>query len=671
VIAGFGLVLLLMWLGTLWLLDRGARGAEIANVLALPMTVVGTLLTVLGTLAALGLLVPQRQPRSAPPQAAEQPGQPAGRRWTKTVGRIRSYVRTRAGIGLLLVLSLAATIPFWATPLAARAQVLVAGCKHATELRILTSPEQLEPTRLLADRFRQSARRYGCELFHPYVFALPTRQAREMIAARWPDSALRDAGPRPDVWLAESAREVDLARNVPGGAAAGSIVADVAFAWSPIVFGLPRSIGSGQNGELRGRLWSDLLIDRTRNTDSTRNVVRPDPTSSPTGEMATALLYGSDTVGPELARSIERRVDRSLDDGRYPLGDSLDVLCRYRELNPPDTAVVVSEQALARFNNGDPLGDGCGTPVGQRGSDHLLRAYYPLDTGNLEHRLVRFGWSAPAQAAAAATFGTWLAGEDGARALTDVGLRPPVLTAGGLLTERNGLQPDAILNRDPLPASVFDVAMKTYRTTQRHSRVLLVMDSSESMSAPAGARQVSRFTVVKEGLINALGQLGEHDEFGLRIFPAGSAGGLAGSETRELVAIGPRDGLVNSQPRRDATDTALSGIRPAGNTPLHQAIVDGVTATALGPSNDETYSKALVVLTDGRDNANELAAAQVVDAVRGKGVRVFMVAVGEASCATAVMRDVAAVAGGRCLDADFPSIDATLVELFTTLRGGG
>jgi Mg-chelatase subunit ChlD len=165
--------------------------------------------------------------------------------------------------------------------------------------------------------------------------------------------------------------------------------------------------------------------------------------------------------------------------------------------------------------------------------------------------------------------------------------------------------------------------------------------------------------------------LGEHDEFGLRIFPAGSAGGLAGSETRELVAIGPRDGLVNSQPRRDATDTALSGIRPAGNTPLHQAIVDGVTATALGPSNDETYSKALVVLTDGRNNANELAAAQVVDAVRGKGVRVFMVAVGEASCATAVMRDVAAVTGGRCLDTDFPSIDATLVELFTTLRGGG
>ena len=38
--------------------------------------------------------------------------------------------------------------------------------------------------------------------------------------------------------------------------------------------------------------------------------------------------------------------------------------------------------------------------------------------------LVRFDWSGPAQAAAAADFCEWLTGRDGAAALVDVGLRP-------------------------------------------------------------------------------------------------------------------------------------------------------------------------------------------------------------------------------------------------------
>jgi len=48
-----------------------------------------------------------------------------------------------------------------------------------------------------------------------------------------------------------------------------------------------------------------------------------------------------------------------------------------------------------------------------------------------------------AQANAAAAFSEWLAREDGALALADVGLCPLRFTESGLLTPRNGVWPDA------------------------------------------------------------------------------------------------------------------------------------------------------------------------------------------------------------------------------------
>ena len=47
-----------------------------------------------------------------------------------------------------------------------------------------------------------------------------------------------------------------------------------------------------------------------------------------------------------------------------------------------------------------------------------------------------------------------------------------------------------------------------------------------------------------------------------------------------------------------------------------------------------------------------------------------MVAVGEADCATPVLRDITTNSGGRCLDAELSSIDTKLAELFGTLWSG-
>lgn len=659
-IALSSVIMTLLGAGVWWLLEQGTRGAEIATVLALVVAVIALLVTLVALLVTLaeklGMFDRPRPPDKPPPSRP-----PAVVRLARAVvDWIGKHVLIV--VGLFLVLSLIATSRFWAPPL----RILVAGCEHATELRVLTSPEQLEPARLLADRYQHSAQRSGCASVHLYVFALPTKQVREALAAaHWPDSALR-AAPQPDVWLADSAREVAKVRTALASVEGGIIAEDVPVAWSPIVLGGPAATADELHGRLPGHPWTELFQATTHlNWD----VVRPDPANSPAGESGTALLYGGGTViDPALAHLIEQRLGVSLDRDKYPLGGSLDVLCRYRQLDGPRrTAVVISEQALVRFNHGDPLGDTCATPTGQRGVDDLLLAYYPSDTRSLDFQFVRFGWSAPAQRDAAVAFGKWLTGEDGAQALKDVGLRPRGFTAGGLLTPRNGMQPATFI-RDPVPNGVLDAAMAAHRTAQRRTRVLLALDSSGSMSALAGAGQGSRFDAASRGVVGALKLMGEQDEFGLSVFPADPAG----SEIRqEVVTIGPRDGLVGTRPRRLATKAALSDIRPAGNTPLYRAIADGVDRVAAAGPSDETYSNALVVLTDGKDTTSGLTDAQVIDEVSDKGVRVFVIAVGEASCATVVLRDVTTNTGGRCLDADLSSIDAKLAELFGVLWSEG
>lgn len=57
----------------------------------------------------------------------------------------------------------------------------------------------------------------------------------------------------------------------------------------------------------------------------------------------------------------------------------------------------------------------------------------------------------------------------------------------------------------------------------------------------------------------------------------------------------------------------------------------------MDPSDDDQVS-ALVVLTDGENTANRRTLEQVLDAVRGQGVRIFVIAVGETSCASRTLQ---------------------------------
>ena len=247
--------------------------------------------------------------------------------------------------------------------------------------------------------------------------------------------------------------------------------------------------------------------------------------------------------------------------------------------------------------------------------------------------------------------------------LADVALRPAeplflgVGTTGG----------DGVLEGGPVyiasDTAAMDAALEEHNIAQRRGRVLVALDVSGSMRAFAGQDGQSRFDLVSQSIQAALPSMSDRDEIGLSVFP-GDATGLT---ARQAVPIGARDELLGPVTRGQAIIDELRRITPSGNTPLFRAIVDGVAA--VGPSDDNRIS-GLVVLTDGEDTASGLAPAQVSAAVQGKEVRVFVVSVGEASCAMAPMPEVTTTTGGVCYDADFESVDERLAEVLAVFFGG-
>jgi hypothetical protein len=573
--------------------------------------------------------------------------------------RVRAMLRLRLLVGVALAGSLLVGVAFAAGNVWSRVDRLVNGCPEPTELRVLTTDDSLIPTRQLARTFERETAEHGCPTTSVYVYAAGQAQARDALIGGWAQDALRGVGPRPDVWLPDSMLEVNgLLAQVSHDA--GAVPIDPAqihvVAWSPIVVGIPNP--QVPIGTVRTDVGWDKLLARADELPG--KLVRPQPDTSLIGALSTTALYaGLVPGGKESPRSVELRIDHALDAGGYPLDDTLDQLGRQRMADPPPAAIITSEQALVRFNLDDPSGGECTIPPDTPAP--ALTALYPTDTPSLDHPFVPLNWDrrATPQSAAATRLGRWLGSDDGRAALNCVGLRPPPgFDLGDPLTVQFGVQPGASFNRSAPSADAVNAALVRYAAARRAGRVLFALDTSYSMGQVVSGGQ-TRLAIAAEGVKRSLDLMSGADEFGLWAFPGTTR------TTRALVPIGARDTGVAGVSRQEATDKALDALTPTGGTPLLPAIVEG--ADALGPATGDQVT-ALVVLTDGEDTSG-LDADKVLGTVRDQGVRVFVVAVGEASC-TGSAAHVAAGSGGKCYQAGFDTVGRQLAQLFDLLWGG-
>ncbi|MEV4709282.1 caspase, EACC1-associated type [Actinoplanes sp. NPDC049316] len=529
------------------------------------------------------------------------------------------------------------------------------GCPTPAHVRVAADPAGIGAYRDLAAEFEGwvAAGRHGCRSADLYVYPVPADQAADGLRHGWdrgPDGRayLRDVGPHPDVWLPGAGSDV------PALDPALATVVEVAR--TPVVLGVPEK--AGVPADLRRAVlpWPELFDRVSRAT----GVVRGDPRTSAVAGMATARLYAGGTIGPAAARTrYEQRIERALDVGRYPVGDEAGLLCRHAAEHGT-AAVVLTEQQLVRFNRGDPAGGPCARGGPPQGGDRL-RAFYPADTPAMRQAVVTLTWPAQRQAsvtrAYAAWFARWLRTDPGRAALLRAGLRPYAYDAGEPLgTDYGALtdwpfarvvqsEPDALTRRD---------VQRLYAGAGRPGRFLVALDASGSMNTVTADPTRTRWEVAVAAVERAAARLGGRDRFGLLTFAA-----TGGRATRDRVPLGPSGQAAVSRVR-----AATATVRPAGDTPLYEAVRRGSALLRAGDGTGDPL-RTLVVLTDGQDTSGQPRPT----AAQTAGVRVFVIAVGTTTCADAGLRQLAEGTGGRCFDAGAGSPEPVLGGMFRAIWG--
>lgn len=536
------------------------------------------------------------------------------------LNQLLKRIRWRWVVFTAVLVVAAGLIALAAPPVLAYGRVLLLGCPQPTEVRVLTSADSLPAIQEVARRFElhTAAHNHGCRTARMYVFAAPGNRGAIALRSSWSTQDLREVGPHPDVWLPDSTTETtEVVRRTGGIGSAVRIKPGESVAFSPVVLAVPTAVAKDVVSSSPEK-WGELF---TKVGKTGLKIGRPNPLTAMDGRLATHALY--ETLEPAV---VERRVDEVT---RLSSG----------------AAMITTEQVLLRHNKTSCAEKPC------------LTALYPSDTYRADYPLNLVEWDAEdasnhAARAPARAFQAWLGTPDGMTALNAAGLRPSGQTAGAEFREEHGVQAGLALDRDEAapPDSAWPEFTSRYDRARRDGRIWLTLDASGSMTE-ATATGETRFSVAVDGVRRALTQMGARDTYGLSVFN--------NNDVTPLIPLGRRD--------REAATTALSAVRPTGGTPLHQAILDSVDRVG---TNDDAHISAVIALTDGEDTTSRQTRESVVEAVRHKGIRVFVIAVGDASCAAHALTTITDASGGECRDAGVDTLGDDLAALFRTLWGG-
>ncbi|WP_434442744.1 VWA domain-containing protein [Lentzea sp. E54] len=529
-------------------------------------------------------------------------------------------VRLRWVVFTAVLVAAAGVVALAAPPVVAYGRVLLLGCPQPTEVRVLTSRDVAPAIGEVARKFEQhtAASHHGCRTARLYVFSAPGNRGAIALRSSWSSQDLREVGPHPDVWLPDSTTETnEVVRRTDGIGSAVRIKPGGSVAFSPVVLGVPAPIARDVVSS-SPETWGELLTKVGRAGIA---IGRPNPLMTTDGRLATAALY--ETLAPAV---VERRVEEA-------------------DRPRPGAAMITTEQVLLRHNK---------TSCAQK---PCLTALYPADTYRADYPLNLVEWDAPdvsnlAAREPAKAFQAWLGTQDGMTALNAAGLRPARQAAGAEFREELGVRAGLALDRDEAAPGEAAQAefQKEYEQAKRDGRVWLTLDASGSMVEPTATGE-TRFAVAVEGVRKALTQMGARDTYGLSVFND--------NDVRPLIPLGRRD--------KEATTAALGTVQPSGGTPLHQAILDSLDRVG---ADDADHVSAVIVLTDGEDTTSAQTRQEVVDVVRQKGIRVFVIAVGDASCAAHALTSITDTSGGECRDSTTDTLGDDLAELFRRVWGG-
>ena len=274
-----------------------------------------------------------------------------------------------------------------------------------------------------------------------------------------------------------------------------------------------------------------------------------------------------------------------------------------------------------------------------KGSMPLVAIYPAEGTFYFDNPLIvlHAPWVTSAQARAAKLFERWLLPQLTPSVAARFGYRP-----GDLRQRPTGpidrahfvdpAQPRIVLG---LPEPRVLAAIKTaWHVDRKAANVEVVVDTSGSM------QDEDKLTQAREGLKVFLRQFSPHDRVGLVTF------------SQFARTIVPIDEMATN---RGALEDAVSTLTAGGGTAVYDATAQG--AAQIAALHDSTRINAVVVLTDGDDNASHTTAAELEAELKAHAedeehnVRVFTIAYG-GDANKPVLESIATDSGGKAYIGD-------------------
>jgi len=469
-------------------------------------------------------------------------------------------------------------------------------------LTIAISPEKAELFTQLVNDF--NARKLKASNGEQLRIATASLEPEEMIDAAIAGD-FQAMSPDSSIWLDQLDRQYQAAQNT----SAGLVGQTVRYAVSPVVIAMWRDAAQRLGWPQKAIGWSDLLNEATANKDFKWS--HP-ATSSASGLLATlAEFYAAtgktrgltieDVKTPqaqEYVNALEKTV-RYYGEGEASIAQNVAEKGR----NYLD-AFVASEQIVINANQKPGVDLVAIYPnEGSLWQDHPLAL---LEASGLSD-LNRETFSA---------FATYITSPEAQQALLAKGYRPADLNikldgANSPINADSGADPAQPQTSLQVPAAtVLDVVRESWLANKRRTNVMLVVDTSGSMEG-------EKIDNVKEALATFLDQIkSDAERVGLIEFY---------SDVTERVKISE---LKNN---RSNLVRAVTNLDPGGNT----ALLDGVAAAyeRLQQLDDPSRINAIVVMTDGKENASTIGLSQLVARLqngnqRGVPVVIFAIAYG-------------------------------------------
>ena len=231
--------------------------------------------------------------------------------------------------------------------------------------------------------------------------------------------------------------------------------------------------------------------------------------------------------------------------------------------------------------------------------------------------ILHASWVTPARQAAAQVFRNYLLAPTSQQKALRYGFRPGTSPTSVPIDQAHGVDPTQPATLLQVPdALVVNAVESAWNELRRKVDVMLIIDHSGSMNDPVGG--TTKIVGARQGLAEFVNLLGGLDNLGLTEF---------NNQEQILSPLSP------VQPKRQQVLNIINGITAGGNTRLFDTISDQFQQLQAFVSK---HIKAIVVLTDGVDDASQIHLAQLLQQITpgganaGEGIKVFTIAYGNA-----------------------------------------